>query len=392
LVRTLVRILVRKFVRTFVCKFLRPHLLQTFTAMTDPAFEQPEEEIAPQHQNGLPFDDDDLSSLFSVNYDINQHTRRLHAAKNFHDIRLDFLHQGTKLQATSWQDIRKKHKDNFRSTVEHVVKGSAEGRVLLPLIQSQPCKQCSDVFLLACFVMSKKQHDRVMHSGLEKVFAALLRTTTKFEFSAPDTRMKFVDIVQEVCAKEATSNANLLRTFLAATTSEEHSHHTNVRRQQNTMPPSAHSAKRPQRDTISQSAKRTRRDSLPHTDENIQSNTIEPLILDRESLKKLKEEDVSNKSTLIHPRCKLVLQYAAADPSRIPGAFQQCPFQQAVEVSDQWRQERAANNQRTSCVVAIISENQKEDISFVIRVGHDQGWEIIRYLDFQDASRVSYDS
>ncbi|KAF4475377.1 hypothetical protein CGGC5_v016034 [Colletotrichum fructicola Nara gc5] len=71
-------------------------------------------------------------------------------------------------------------------------------------------------------------------------------------------------------------------------------------------------------------------------------------------------------------------------------------FYQAVRTARQWcweRQKDAAQDarpntdeERTDCVVALIPDNDNEDISFVFRVGYKAGWEIVQYLEFESTN------
>ncbi|KAK0639585.1 hypothetical protein B0T16DRAFT_395291 [Cercophora newfieldiana] len=64
---------------------------------------------------------------------------------------------------------------------------------------------------------------------------------------------------------------------------------------------------------------------------------------------------------------------------------------QAIMTSSQWRWERnrdtwQESGQATDTIAALIPDSTSQDISFVIKVGHDTGWKLIEYLKFESSS------
>jgi hypothetical protein len=81
------------------------------------------------------------------------------------------------------------------------------------------------------------------------------------------------------------------------------------------------------------------------------------------------------------------MQFTQCDANQWKNLCQPAFFQ-GVEMSRQWRWERQndrSGKRRTDCVIALVPTQQEEDFSFVVRVGHRAGWELVRFLGFDQS-------
>jgi hypothetical protein len=79
----------------------------------------------------------------------------------------------------------------------------------------------------------------------------------------------------------------------------------------------------------------------------------------------------------------------AARVERLEGVLDGSPLLQAIKTSNQWRWERNRDmastqeyDQGTDTIVALIPGSNRQDISFVITVGHRTGWRMVDFLGF----------
>lgn len=92
----------------------------------------------------------------------------------------------------------------------------------------------------------------------------------------------------------------------------------------------------------------------------------------------------------------MVFQFIEARGDRLHEVFGSGAILTAMRVGSQWcweRQQEAsspdAGEMRTNAIVAMLSNNKKQDVSFVLRVGHNAGRRIIDYLAFRDTIELS---
>ncbi|KZL87327.1 hypothetical protein CI238_13019, partial [Colletotrichum incanum] len=336
--------------------------------------------------DGLTLSPEDYESLFSVNHDIAKHSQRLESAQAFLAIRRDCENFGNDLVTLSWDKLKRKHRDTFRSGVQHIIEGSPEGQVLLPLVHGK-CAKCVDVLIVACSVLSKGHLERVKDTGLEQTLPALLKTTIKTK-AMPKLRTTFIKTAKNICGRIQGPNAELLGIISRFHVQDQYSPVLG-----NFIESEADSLHDDCRcgdgATSSGSRKRRRQES----DSNIRLNAIQPLRFDPGMLRALEEKEddwseaLSNETS--HQVRSSIQQFSASRANLVQGVFEGCAFQQALEGGILWKKERADGSSLTNCITAHIPNIEGQDITFVIRVAQDPGFAIIRYLQFQESVELA---
>ena len=147
---------------------------------------------------------------------------------------------------------------------------------------------------------------------------------------------------------------------------------------------------------------------LPNESGNRSVEDLYPLILTPESLVLpiIRQEDLASITDptrtfeiWILGFCTLltalvpVIQFSAGRADRLCGVLLNSPVLEALRTSRQWGWERQTDaaspspEKRTSCIIAVVPNNNELDITFIMRVGNRAGWEIVKYMDFSSSSQ-----
>lgn len=83
-----------------------------------------------------------------------------------------------------------------------------------------------------------------------------------------------------------------------------------------------------------------------------------------------------------------LFEYWGTSIENLESVLGQSPFLGGIKTSRQWLWERITDThlssvKLTACMKALIPGDTRDDISFVVMVGWDEGWKIIEMLDFQ---------
>lgn len=92
----------------------------------------------------------------------------------------------------------------------------------------------------------------------------------------------------------------------------------------------------------------------------------------------------------------VVFQFAEARSDRLKEVLGRSSMFKAIEAGHQWCWERRqevesplTSEMRTNSIVAMISNDDTQDISFVLRVGYQAGYQIVKFLDFRSSEEFN---
>jgi hypothetical protein len=152
------------------------------------------------------------ASLFGLDIGLDVYLSRLEAAKFFSQIRKDIDRNITTLKTLTPHAFGKRRtKDTFKENVELVVNGARESRVLMPLVGKLGSDDSViNIFVLACFTLSKTTYTSLDRHNLAGVFAEFLTCVVDDCTIFPGLREKLIEVIEDVCRKNENETSDKL--------------------------------------------------------------------------------------------------------------------------------------------------------------------------------------
>ncbi|EXM13998.1 hypothetical protein RAB80_018270 [Fusarium oxysporum f. sp. vasinfectum] len=282
-------------------------------------------------------------SWFLLDDSTDEYQRKVNAANALLKIRKHVDQNKLTLKTfTKRQFSQRKQKDRFSDNVQKLVGESEESQVFLPLLKNSASNSDDSInqLLLALYTFTDADFELIKQHGLTEIVSALLRKTCDCTVF-PDIRSEFIRIIKNVCGDEETNTGPTNKALLLGLLKDMETHH---------------------------------------------EDTFQPFFLTSEALHAPRMD--------VHPDLitkTVAYQLVGARSDRLIQVLRHSAMLQAITVSYQWnferRQEKVspASEMRTDAIVAMIPKDNKQDISFVLRVGYRAGWEIVEHLDLRSS-------
>lgn len=170
-------------------------------------------------QSSPQFSIDKDASLFGLDVEHKEHFSKLEAANIFSQVRKDLVRNANTLETLKPGDFaRRRTKHLFKENVTLVMKGEPGSRIILPLVDKLSDSENNSVlniFILACFTVTKTTRANIEKSKLTDVFADFLLRIFNDCAIFSDMRKILINIIKDVCQENNSNETSkrLLGTF-----------------------------------------------------------------------------------------------------------------------------------------------------------------------------------
>ncbi|KAH8752835.1 hypothetical protein F5883DRAFT_576142 [Diaporthe sp. PMI_573] len=291
--------------------------------------------------------------LFGLDQPLSVYQTNVRAAVAFTSLRKDLERNRSTLATLTAREWKKrKNYSQLKLNARELIQDNRGDHVLSPLLHYGDSDSTKSLnwLILALFTLTPTATASINDNRLSEIYAAIFSNSIRDCPIFDETRRDIIDLLHDICGGQDTANSRAIRNLLPE----------------------------PSR----------KRQRLPET-----SDDPEPLVLKPESLvhPSLDRNVASPDADPNRP----VFQFLEARGDKLTGVLPNSALLLALQTGRQWCWERscavastAPDQRRTNSIVAMVPNNDQQDISFILRVGYKAGWEIVKYLDFRSSTET----